>query len=98
MKVVVKREAELDLVAAVDDLNEQRFGLGDELFADDEQALRSLADFPRSNRVIGGRTIRKRNLRNFPYAIIYTIRGETLLVATIAHHAQDAEEWRSRLA
>ena len=74
----------------------ERVGLGDR-FADEIQlALRSIRERPDAW-IRLDESLRRRNLRRFPYHIVYAASGVTIFVIAVAHHRRRPGYWRRRL-
>jgi len=43
------------------------------------------------------RSIRRANLRRFPYGVFYVRRDDHLFVLAVAHHARSPSHWKRRL-
>ena len=61
-----------------------------------EESLRAIGATPKRFRRYG-RTTRVKVVRGFPYSIFYTFDSEEVIVAAIAHDAQEPGYWESRL-
>jgi len=72
-------------------------GLGRRLLADIRKAEDLVAQFPESGREILP-AIRKRNLRMFPFSLIYSVENDGLLILAVAHHSRRPRYWVSRVA
>lgn len=87
-------QAELD--EAVDHYNERRAGLGDELAAEAEEAIRRILQHPSISPKHSANTRRCR-VGRFPYAILYQVRPKEILIVAFMHLRRDPQYWRSRL-
>jgi toxin ParE1/3/4 len=94
--LVVRDEARRELLEARDYYDEQRPGYGERFVEAVERELALLLDFENIGKPLGG-GVRRRTLSNWPYGIVYIIRGEELLVIAVAHHRRRPGYWRSRL-
>lgn len=45
--------------------------------------------------LVKSRNIRRISLKNFPYSVIYTVKGDQILILAIRHHKQ-REFWKQR--
>lgn len=88
--------ARRELRKAVDRYDEQVPGLGDEFAAEIEHAASLIAAHPESGspHQLGTRRVQ---VRRFPYALVYTIRNEQLVILAVAHHRRRPEYWLRRL-
>lgn len=87
--------AELD--EAIDHYNERRAGLGDELAAEAEEAIARILRLPSGSPKLSA-NIRRCRVGRFPYAILYQVRSEEILIVAFMHLRRDPHYWRSRLA
>ena len=62
------------------------------------QALEDAKLFPEAAPLAGFGVVRKRNLKRFPYHLVYIVRNQEFLVIAIAHHKRDPVYWIERLA
>jgi len=99
-RVVVRPEAEGDIVEAVQWYENQREGLGREFREAVIQILDALVDNPLLNcRRHLRKNIRWRYPRRFPYRVIYeAIEAEKLVVvAAVLHAARHDRHWKKRI-
>jgi len=95
----VDQHAEAELKGAISWYERERAGLGDELWAEAQQALRTIIEHPD----VGGkvRRVRIRNarrlpLRRFPYFVVYREHPDYLEVIAFAHQSRRPGYWRAR--
>lgn len=88
--VLVRPEAESDLVIARDWYEERRPGLGAEFLDEIARALRELAQDPEQSRLYY-RNFRRVLLRRFPYKVFYQAQviGRRIVVFRVLHAKQD---------
>lgn len=86
--VLVRPEAERDLVTARDWYEERRPGLGAEFLDEIARALRELAQDPEQSRLYY-RNFRRVLLRRFPYKVFYHVIGRRIVVFRVLHAKQD---------
>lgn len=60
-----------------------------------ERAVRLITEFPHSNPIIRAK-VRRKLVRKFPYAIIYSIRQEEIRILAIANTKRRPFYWRGR--
>jgi len=82
--VLIKEEAERELLEAIDWYETQQPGLGLRLLEDWEQAINYITDYPKAYET------KRKNYRNgylkiFPYAIIYEILKNEVVVYYFKH-------------
>lgn len=88
--LLVRSEAEQDLVVARNSYDRKRAGLGDEFLGEVAAAMRQLAHNPEHDRLYH-RNFRRVLLRRFPYKIFYQILGERIVVFRVLHSKQEHE-------
>jgi plasmid stabilization system protein ParE len=88
--------AETELDDAVAYLEEQRPGLGAEFARDVAAAIQRIQDFPNAwPQLI--EDVRRCQLRRFPYALIYRLRGDVATIYAVMHLKRRPAYWRDRL-
>jgi plasmid stabilization system protein ParE len=97
MRVILRREAEVELVAAAQYYDSVRPGLGAAFLDEAEMAFDSLQQFPAQWRVVRA-DVRRGLLRRFPYAFYYweKMTGEELEILSISHSKRHPLYWISR--
>jgi plasmid stabilization system protein ParE len=93
--MIIRPEAEADLVNARDWYERQRAGLGAEFFLCVEEMLERISRTPEMYRVVH-HDVRRALTRRFPYAVYYRIAGNDVVVLGIMHTRRDPREWQSR--
>lgn len=94
--LVVREEARRELVEARDYYDEQRHGYG-ELFVEAvEREFALLLQFENIGKRVG-KGVRRHTVRNWPYGIVYRVRGDELIIVAVSHHRRRPDYWRSRL-
>ena len=88
-------QAELD--EAFDFYQGRRPGLGDDLTADFERTVAEILQNPSIGRRLAG-NVRRWPFHDFPYALIYQIRPDFILIVAVAHFRRKPYYWRKRLA
>jgi toxin ParE1/3/4 len=71
-------------------------GLGAAFLAAVERALTQVREFPEASAVALA-PVRKKLVSGFPYAALYSIVDDTIVVLAIAHHRRRPFYWRDRL-
>ena len=87
--------ARKELEAAVIYYNSQRSGLGDEFAEEVEKTTGRILAFPEAWPAISLRS-RKCRTNRFPYAIVYQIRDETILIVAVMHLHRKPDYWKNR--
>jgi plasmid stabilization system protein ParE len=97
MRVVLRREAERELIAAAQYYEACRLGLGAEFLDEAEKAFTVLIPFPARWRVVRA-DVRRGLFSRFPYAFFYweKLPGEELEILSISHSKRHPHYWSSR--
>jgi toxin ParE1/3/4 len=93
--MIIRPEAEADLVTARAWYERQREGLGAAFLLCVEEVLDRIDCTPALYPVVY-RDIRRSFTRRFPYAIYYRTAANDVVVLGILHTRSDPQEWRSR--
>ena len=86
--VIIRPNAEADLLAAWTWYESQRSGLGDELVIEIRAAVRRLESDP-ERRPFYYRDFRRLVARRFPYKLFYRLEGGRVIVFRILHAKQE---------
>ena len=95
-RLVVRRQAKLDLRRATRWYEEQRLGLGRELVAQVDSLLDQINHNPLQWQVIY-RDVRRAIALRFPYGVFYRIDGNEIVVFAIVHLHRDPFSWQQRV-
>jgi len=96
MCVVSHPEAGQELEAAALWYEARQSGLGDDFMDEFKRTLHRIAAAPQRWRKIRGDN-RKLNFHRFPYAIIYSVRADTIFVKAVMHLHRRPFHWRGRV-
>jgi ParE toxin of type II toxin-antitoxin system, parDE len=95
MHVVSHPEADEELEAAALWYEERQPGLGGDFLDEFEHTLRRILVEPERWHKIRGDN-RKLNFNRFPYAIVYSVRADTLYIKAVMHLHRRPFYWRDR--
>jgi hypothetical protein len=95
MHVVSHPEADEELEAAALWYEERQTGLGGDFLDEFERTLRRILVEPERWHKIQGDN-RKLNFNRFPYAIVYSVRADTLYIKAVMHLHRRPFYWRNR--
>ena len=95
MRVVSHPEAKQELEAAALWYDQRQPGLGEAFLKEFEAALRRIVAEPKRWRLLGGDN-RKLNFHRFPYAIVYSLPADTLLIKAVMHLHRRPFYWQER--
>jgi len=96
VKIEFLKVAEAELNDAIAFYNMQSEGLGFEFAAEIKRTLERIVLHPDAWMPISKRSRRCRTNR-FPYAIIYQLKDETILIVAVMHLSRDPIKWKKRL-
>lgn len=94
-RLVIRPEAEADLLDAMQWYRDQRPGLEDEFFLAFDAGLSKVRRAPQSFPFVH-EDIRRALLRRFPYGIYYLLEGETVTVIAVFHAKRNPKRWQQR--
>jgi plasmid stabilization system protein ParE len=93
--MIIRPEAEADLVNARDWYERQREGLGAAFLLCVEEVLERIGRTPEMCTAVY-RDVRRALTRRFPYAVYYRVAGNEVVVLGMLHTRRDPHEWQSR--
>jgi plasmid stabilization system protein ParE len=91
------------LEPARDELNEatayyeaQRVGLGEQFAQEVQNAIQRILDYPEAWARLS-KNARCCRINRFPYGVVYTTRGEDILIVAVMHLHRKPGYWKDRL-
>lgn len=96
LPIVLRKEAREEFDQAADWYEEQRDGLGVEFTAEINLTLASIADDPDLHPPVY-HDIRRVMAGRFPYAVLYRVEIDQILVVSIFQARRDPAVWQSRV-
>ena len=87
--------AEQELNDAASYYNAIRPGLGQAFLNEVERAVTQIFDYPEAAPLVN-HTVRKKQVRRFPYSVLYSVRIEGIRILAIANQKRRPFYWRSR--
>ena len=88
--------AEIDLNDAVDYYETRQMGLGTDFLIEIHRTVARMMDYPDGWTKVSANC--RRCLTNrFPYEIIYTIKGDSILILAVANQHRRPDFWKGRL-
>lgn len=93
MKLRVLDAAEREVADAFDYYESQCEGLGSRMSLEIREVLARILDFPEAHPIFDP-AHRKRNLKKFPYGIVFRIEGEQVVFVACFHLRSDPGKWR----
>jgi len=97
MQREIVASAQAEFKEAFDFYESRQPGLGDELTADFKSGVKEILRNPAIGRRLSG-NVRRWPLHQFPYALIYQVRQDSVLIVAVAHFRRKPGYWRKRLA
>ncbi len=95
LHIVVRPQAQVELLAARDWYEARRPGLGLEFVGEVGVVIESIREHPLMHRRVHGET-RRAVLRRFPYAVYFRVLAEEIVVLGVVHGHRDPSTWKSR--
>jgi plasmid stabilization system protein ParE len=95
-QLLVREEAELDLVEAALHYERERQGLGLRFERELNHVLGLLQTSPRQFPEIET-GVRRALVRTFPYGVFFSLEDETILVLAVLHLRRHPQTWKGRL-
>ena len=90
-------EALAEMAGAIEYYSEQREGLGAEFREAVELVLNTIQERPFSYPVIAGSNVRRVLTNRFPFAIIYRIENDMIVIVSVFHTSRDPIIWKGRI-
>ena len=87
--------AKEEFLAAIDFYNESVPGLGAEFAAEIESAVDRVEAFPKMWLVVSFE-IHRCLVRRFPYALLYAIEKDQIMIYAVMHTKRDPDYWKNR--
>ena len=88
-------EASEEFAASAAYYESQQRGLGQAFIDEIEQTLDRIAENPEAARLVVG-DVRRRLVHRFPFAVLYRVRGDQVVIAPIAHRRRRPGYWHGR--
>lgn len=96
MRVDFLHAAEMEFTESIVYYNQQHEGLGLEFAAEVKRAMNRMIRYPNAWAPLSQNT-RRCLLNRFPYAILYQIRSESILIVAIQNLHQNPSSWQTRV-
>ncbi len=96
MNLAFLQPAEDEFAETIAYYNLQSEGLGLDFAVEVKQALARIVNFPKAWTPLSKRTRRCRT-KHFPYAVLYQVRDDLILVVAIQNLHKQPDSWQSRL-
>ncbi len=95
LPVILRREAEVDIQDARDQLEAVRVGLGNQVLARVREVLARIEAMPELHGKVW-EDVRAARLKRFRYIVYYIVLADRVEVLAVLHSARDPSAWQSR--
>ena len=95
-RLLIRPEAEADLVEARQWYEARRQGLGDDFLLCVDAKLATIQRHPALFPIVR-KNVRRAPLRRFPYGVFYIAEERTIAVVAVFHLARDPARWQARV-
>ena len=96
-KLIVRPEAESELLEAVKWYEKKVRGLGANFLLNVEATIESILRIPEAYTLTYKNT-RRALVRKFPFSVHYIIDGNNIVVLAIFHSSRNPKEWKKRIS
>jgi toxin ParE1/3/4 len=93
--LVLTDQAELDLLETRDWYDRQRFGLGDDFMFAVDACFAQIERAPEAF-VFSHERVRRALLKKFPYAVLFRVSEDEILIVGCLHTSRDRTSWEER--
>lgn len=97
MKTRFLSPAQNELNEAIAHYNKKRDGLGFRFSDEVKLALQRIAEYPEAWPQLSKST-RHRQVKHFPYSVIYYLRNEELVIVAVMHNRREPNTWKKRVS
>jgi plasmid stabilization system protein ParE len=95
LPVVARSLAKAEIQAAYQWFEREREGLGEEFLRAVDRVVGIIAEYPEGFPVVH-RDIRRAVLKRFPYAVVYRLKADHVIVVGCFHSKRDPKSWLAR--
>lgn len=95
VRLVVRPQAEAELLAALDWYEAQRAGLGQQFADEVREVIAAVATRPLTFPKVHGE-MRRAILRRFPYGVFFRMTTHEIIILGVIHGRRHPQQWRSR--
>jgi toxin ParE2 len=96
MRIRFLEIARIELDEGIQYYNQEARGLGETFLTEVLKAVNRIGKFPEAWHPYSKRT-RRCQIRRFPYAVVYQIREDEILVVAVAHLHRTPGYWKDRI-
>jgi plasmid stabilization system protein ParE len=96
LPVILRPDADADIQAIHDELEQSRAGMGDRFVVRVREVLARIEAMPELYGVVW-QDVRAARLKKIRHLVYYVVFGDRVEVLAVMHGAQDASAWQSRV-
>jgi len=96
MKIKILQSAESEIADGMDYYNKQYPGLGYEFATEIKKSITAIKSYPKAWAKYHD-DFRKCFVNRFPYAVLYELRKESIIIFAVMHLKMSPENWEKRL-
>jgi plasmid stabilization system protein ParE len=89
--------AEAEYLESIAYYESKRPGLGAAYLAEFERVMDEICEAPHRSPVERRPDVRRKQMKRFPYTVLYRVRANTVQVLAVAHHRRRPQYWLGRL-
>ena len=94
--LIFTQAARAELIEAQDWYESEAAGLGRRFRVEIDRAVQRIVNAPYQFPVVF-KTLRRARVKRFPYALYFSIEGDTLVVVACFHGSRDPQKWQRRV-
>ncbi len=94
-QILIRPEAERDLLDAATWYEQQRQGLGHEFLNQVEAVFPTIRETPQIYPIVH-RNTRRAVIRRFPFCVYYRLEEGTIIVVAVLHASRNPRRWKDR--
>jgi plasmid stabilization system protein ParE len=95
-RLIIEPEAEADIGEARDWYEQQREGLSDDFDLCLDAGMQTIQRHPKAFQIVY-KKVRRFMISRFPYLILFTVRGDAVIVIAVFHVRRDPAAWQERV-
>ena len=92
-RLEITKAAQQDLEESYDWYETKLAGLGDDFISAVEDAITTIIQHPESYAIFVD-DYRKVSTTRFPFKVIYSLKGELIIIWSVYHHSRDIAKWK----
>lgn len=97
-RLIIRPEAESDIIDAAVWYESREAGLGFEVSAEIRAAIKRAVEYPRAHMLLRKHPeVRRILAQRFPYRILYIVRSDAIVIFAALHTARHDRKWQQRI-